>query len=127
MNWPMEPDAAISASFTRTDFSCPCCGVLELDAGLLVGLEILVKLVGPGRLKIRSGFRCRKHNATIKGAAPGSQHIFGRAADVRAVGISQARLFNLAETIWCFREGGMSKNYRSGIVHVDVRGVRARW
>ena len=39
---------------------------------------------------ITSGFRTAAHNASIPGASPHSQHLYGRAADFRVEGVSVA-------------------------------------
>ena len=45
---------------------------------------------------ITSGFRTAAHNASIPGASPHSQHLYGRAADFRVEGVSVARKAEVA-------------------------------
>lgn len=49
--------------------------------------ELQIKLV------ISSGFRCAALNAAVGGAS-NSQHLFGEAADINAVGLTNVDLFN---------------------------------
>lgn len=51
---------------------------------------------------ITSGFRTAAHNASIPGASPHSQHLYGRAADFRVEGVSVAEAAAYAET--CCRQ-----------------------
>ena len=53
---------------------------------------------------ITSGFRTAAHNASIPGASPHSQHLYGRAADFRP-----------------------RKGRACGWVHLDTRSTKARW
>lgn len=46
---------------------------------------------------ITSGFRTAAHNASIPGASPHSQHLYGRAADFRVEGVSVAEAAAYAE------------------------------
>lgn len=48
---------------------------------------------------ITSGFRTAAHNASIPGASPHSQHLYGRAADFRVEGVSVAEAAAYAETL----------------------------
>ena len=48
---------------------------------------------------ITSGFRTAAHNASIPGASPHSQHLYGRAADFRVEGVSVAEAAAYAEAL----------------------------
>ena len=48
---------------------------------------------------ITSGFRTAAHNASIPGASPHSQHLYGQAADFRVEGVSVAEAAAYAETL----------------------------
>ena len=78
-----------------------------------------------------SGFRTAAHNASIPGASPHSQHLYGRAADFRVEGISVAEAAAYAETLLPGK-GGIGrypprKGRACGWVHLDTRGTKARW
>ena len=80
---------------------------------------------------ITSGFRTAAHNASIPGASPHSQHLYGRAADFRVEGVSVAEAAAYAETLLPGK-GGIGrypprKGRACGWVHLDTRGAKARW
>jgi rare lipoprotein A len=78
-------------------------------------------------VEVVSGYRSLSHNRAVYGnrrkargryAGDGSQHIRCRAADIRIVGVSTARLH-----AWALHQpelGGVGR-YRSDFIHVDVR------
>ena len=82
-------------------------------------------------MAITSGFRTAAHNASIPGASPHSQHLYGRAADFRVEGVSVAEAAAYAETLLPGK-GGIGrypprKGRACGWVHLDTRSTKARW
>lgn len=72
-------------------------------------------------------YRTAAHNAAV-GGEPGSQHLLGKAADIRVAGLSPAALHARIEALIAtgrIQEGGLG--LYSGFVHYDVRGHHARW
>ena len=116
----------LSDEYNSTHFDCHCvypqCTETLIDDDLVSGLDKLA-LIFP-IIKINSGFRCAPHNAKV-GGKPGSQHLYGKAADVETPFASTLELKNAAEAIAVFSNGGIGL-YPTW-VHVDVRGVKARW
>ncbi len=106
--------------FKLNEFRCKHCRKLKLNINLLLKLEELRIKTGP--LIINSGYRCTTHNKNVGGAS-GSKHLKGTAADLRAVNMSPANVYNHANQI--FNNGGVGK-YNT-FTHVDVRGSRSRW
>ena len=113
----------LSAHFSKKEFACKCgCGTCNPAPELVEKLEVFRALCGNKPMHINSAHRCEKHNAKV-GGSPKSQHLLGRAADVRKIpGMSIDEMAKHAETAGF---NGIGK-YRS-FVHVDVRGTRARW
>ncbi len=78
---------------------------------------------------IAGGQRCTKWNSE-RGGASGSQHKYGRGADIlpKLAGVSDAVLRQECENIAMVlnTNGGVGYGARY-IVHVDVRGNKARW
>lgn len=75
-------------------------------------------------LIVNSGYRSPEHNAKTKGAAPNSYHVKGLAADIRPQDPKKVdELWELADRM--NQTGGVGR-YNT-FVHVDRRGVRARW
>lgn len=101
----------LSAHFKSSEFDCPHCGKVSVDAKLLQRLEALRAIVGKP-LPIVSGYRCPTYNAAV-GGAPRSKHMLGQAADIPRgyCTVSQARAAGFT--------GIGHKADR--VVHVDVR------
>jgi uncharacterized protein YcbK (DUF882 family) len=76
-------------------------------------------------LIIRSGFRTTNTNARLEGAAPGSLHLRGLAADVSVPGIP---LGDVGMAAWALsrRLGFMGIGLYPGFVHLDV-GPQRSW
>lgn len=122
--------------FDRKEFACKCgCGYAVVDARLLELLTVY-RSYFDAPMTITSGARCLTHNAKVGGAAPqldadhqpiwgtGSQHLWGRAADIVVDGVSPSEVYNAfvgGLTGW----GGLGQ-YRE-FTHVDVRPKMARW
>jgi uncharacterized protein YcbK (DUF882 family) len=97
-----------------------------MDPGLYVLLADLAAAAGhEPRYEIISGFRSPDTNETLRsrggGQARNSQHIQGRAIDVRLKGVPCARLRELAVAL---HRGGVGYYARSDFVHVDTARVR---
>jgi zinc D-Ala-D-Ala carboxypeptidase len=101
----------LSAHFSRYEFRCHHCGLVEVDHLLVARLELLRAAVGKP-LRIVSGYRCPTHNAQV-GGAPHSYHLTGAAVDPEAgyCNVPQAEAAG-------FRGIGV-RNGR--VVHLDVR------
>ncbi len=111
--------------FGRHEFACKCgkCGGYPVEPS-----EALVRVLDAIReetglpVYINSGIRCAAHNAAVGGAAD-SRHMYGDAADIRCPGKTPKQLYDIADPL--LPDGGLGI-YSWGI-HVDIRGVRARW
>ena len=100
-----------------------------VDAALTVVLQCIREHFGKP-VVITSGYRTAAHNAAV-GGAKSSQHLCGRAADIRVQGVSVEDVASYAESLmpdW----GGVGrypvkKERAAGWVHVDTRADKARW
>ena len=112
----------LSEHFSKKEFACKCCGKFIPCPELVEKLEKFRELCGNKPLTINSSCRCAKHNKTV-GGSPKSQHMLGKAADVRKVlGISIDKMAKLAE-----QAGFTGIGKYNSFVHVDVRPTPAKW
>lgn len=112
----------LTLHFSRSEFRCHCkkCDFDTVDAGLVLMLEkIRAHFNKP--VTINSACRCARHNAAVGGGAH-SQHLYGRAADIRVAGVSPGVVADFAETL---KPGGLGRY--GTFTHIDSRNGSARW
>ncbi len=103
----------LSQYFTEDEFKCPCCGVCVIDSDLLRYMDLLRAVTGMP-LRINSGYRCAKHNATLKDSKPTSLHLQGKAVDFHCPSVMRFTIISAAIRIG-FTGIGIGANY----VHLD--------
>lgn len=130
--------AKVTPHFSVWEMQCKCgrCEWKNPDKRLMLALEKLRHKLNKMRemaeleahlcmmILVNSAYRCPRHNAAVGGAA-NSQHLLGKAADIRVKGMSAAKLAEVAEQVPAFAEGGIGL-YKT-FVHVDVRFHKTRW
>ncbi len=94
-----------------------------IDPALLILLERIRAEAGDKPIIITSGYRCATWNRK-EGGALLSQHIYGRAADIKIEGMSVPEANALCDRLNPY--GGVGLGGQN-ITHVDVRGKRSRW
>lgn len=92
----------------------------KMDRKLITGLEKLRYLCGDRGIIINSGYRNPTHNRAV-GGATNSQHLYGKAADIRVIGVKPSTVYNRSLAIF----DGVGK-YNT-FTHVDTRGYKARF
>ena len=120
----------LSANFTVAEFACKDgSDPVFVDSSLAALLQKIRDHFGRP-VVITSGYRTAAHNKSMGGAAY-SQHLYGRAADIRVQGIPVEQLAAYAET--CLPGTGGIGRYPPragravGWVHVDTRPAKSRW
>lgn len=114
----------LSANFDSKEFACPDCGRMRLDPRLIPALQQLRNL-GPEPIIVDDGYRCPEHNKEVGGVVD-SQHILGKAADIRIQGLTLQQMYDRAKSVEAFYQAGIGV-YDGGFIHVDVRDGAARW
>ena len=108
--------------FKREEFACQCgCGFDTVDYELANILDNVRSYFG-SPVHITSGCRCPVHNAK-EGGARNSQHLYGRAADIKVTGITPELVYNYINGKYPDKFG--LKLY-STWVHVDSRNTKWR-
>lgn len=114
------------AIFSTADFDCRClypeCEMTRIDENLIAGLEELSETIG--HFIFDRGFSCPRHNLEVGGLAD-SQHLLGKAADIRSPDYSPYGIARIAEGIAVFANGG--QGIYNLFTHLDVRNGKARW
>lgn len=110
-------------NFKRSEFACHCgCGFNTVDAELLAVLDMLRDDIDLP-IHITSGCRCNQHNTFVDGAK-NSQHMTGKAADIKIIGMKPTDVYNLLNDRYPHTYGiGLYKSW----VHIDIRCDKARW
>lgn len=73
--------APLAPSFSREELHCSHCGALEIQSQSLQRLQHMRDILNEP-LRVNSGYRCPAHNKAV-GGAPKSQHVEGKAFDIR--------------------------------------------
>ena len=130
--YSLKADGArkLAPGFKVREFRCrDGSDVVMIDESLVMLLQCIREHFGKP-VTITSGYRTAAHNRSVGGAAY-SQHLYGRAADIRVQGIPVEQLAAYAET--CLPGTGGIGRYPPragravGWVHVDTRPAKSRW
>ena len=122
--------ALLAPGFRVREFRCKDgSDEILVDEALTVVLQCIREHFGKA-VTITSGYRTPAHNAKV-GGSKSSQHLLGRAADIRVQGVSVEDVAAYAESLmpgW----GGIGRYTvkavrATGWVHVDTRQNKSRW
>ena len=122
----------LAKNFTLAEFACPGSDVIEVDYRLVEKLQRMRDVISFIRGKdtaitIMSGYRTQAYNKKI-GGADGSQHMYGKAADIHVEGLNPFEVYPYAVYVGFTGIGVYSPPEDSGSwIHVDVRPASARW
>lgn len=120
----------LTNNFSLSEFECKCgCKmptfVKENVKELAENLQVLRDVVG--RIDLTNAYRCKEHNADV-GGSTNSQHIKGKAADIKSNTLSPSEIASITDDLMKsekFKLGGIGM-YNT-FTHVDIRGYKARW
>ncbi|MCK0199251.1 YcbK family protein [Ornithobacterium rhinotracheale] len=121
----------LSKDFDLSEFAChdgsttPAFALKNLRE-LAQNLQVLRNYLGKP-IMVNSGYRSVAHNRKIGGKV-NSQHLQGKAADIRVEGVNPAELAQVIEKLIAsgqMKQGGLG--IYPTFVHYDIRGTKARW
>lgn len=113
----------ISANFRVREFACSDgSDPIFIDSELVSVLQKIRSHFGRA-VTITSAYRTPGHNKACNGTSY-SQHLYGRAADIKIAGINPAKVAAYAEKLMP-QSGGIG--LYDTFTHIDVRGQKSRW
>lgn len=113
----------LSKNFRVREFRCKDdTDPIFIDSDLVDVLQKVRDHFGKA-VTITSAFRTASHNKKVGGATY-SQHLYGKAADIKVSGVAASVVADFVETLMP-STGGIGRY--STFTHVDVRKVKSRW
>jgi len=118
-----DGDKKVSANFKVKEFACKDGSDPVFISQELVDVLQKIREHFGKPVNITSAYRTPTHNAK-EGGAKYSQHLYGRAADIKVTGVSPKEVAAYAEKLLPNRGGiGIYNTF----THVDVRETKSRW
>ena len=115
----------LSTNFRVSEFACnDGSDTILIDAELVAVLQKIRNRFGKA-VAINSGYRTAGYNTKI-GGSPSSQHLNGKAADIKVTDIAPLQVAQYAESIGVGGIGHAPAG-QGNYVHVDTRAVVSRW
>lgn len=121
----------LTKNFTRREFKSKDGSKMPEDVlcnikDLADNLQVLRDFLGEP-IRINSAYRSEAHNKAI-GSSKTSQHLLGKAADIKVKDIETKDLYLIIESLIIdgqMTDGGLG--LYDTFVHYDIRGSKARW
>jgi uncharacterized protein YcbK (DUF882 family) len=127
ITWQRGSNLPLSAHFNAKEFTCQCgmCRPQKIKNDLITKLERVREKFGRP-LIITSGYRCARHQASLRGqglqtASGTSTHELGEAADVRPKDLA-----DMPELLKILEEEFKAIGLASTFYHVDLRADKIR-
>ncbi len=118
-------DIQLTKNFKLSEFICKDgSNEVLLEDDLLQKLQVLRDELGKPVIVI-SAYRNEKYNKLV-GGAPKSQHLYGKAADIKVPGVSPLQVAKIANKLG-FNGIGVYTHNGNSFTHVDVRDYKSYW
>ena len=120
----------LTSNFKQSEFECKCgCKMPEFVKNNVIELAENLQIIRDevGRLDLTNSYRCKDHNSDV-GGSTNSQHLVGKAADVKSESIKPKEMAQIVNDLMKnekIKTGGIG--IYNTFTHIDIRGVRARW
>ena len=120
----------MTKNFNIKEFECKCgCKMPEFVKKNIIELAENLQIIRDevGRLDLTNSYRCKDHNSDV-GGSTSSQHLVGKAADVKSKSIKPKEMAQIVNDLMKnekIKTGGIG--IYNTFTHIDIRGVRARW
>ena len=115
-------NSKVSTNFRVREFACQDgSDPIFIDSELVSVLQKIRNHFGKP-VTITSAYRTPGHNKAVGGTTY-SQHLYGKAADIKVQGIAPKDVAKYAETL--LDEGGIG--IYNTFTHIDVRATKSRW
>ena len=112
----------LSTNFKVREFACnDGSDPIFIDSELVTVLQKIRDRFGKP-VTITSAYRTPPHNSR-EGGTTYSQHLYGKAADIKISGVTPKKVADFAETL--LEKGGIG--IYNTFTHIDVRSVKSRW
>lgn len=123
----------LSKNFREEEFTCKCGKCKEVPAEMKENLILLCQQLEKirfftGPIIINSGVRCQAHNKKVGGVA-NSQHLYGRAADIRSAYVHSKELYKRILVLMqeeVIKIGYIKYYEDKKFIHIDVRGIKTK-
>lgn len=113
----------VSENFRVREFACSDgSDPIFIDSELVTILQKIRTHFGAS-VTITSAYRTPPHNKAVGGTTY-SQHLYGKAADIKVKGVTPKKVAAYAETL-LKNKGGIGTY--STFTHIDVRTTKSRW
>ena len=117
-----DGDKKLSTNFRVREFACKDgSDPIFIDTELVNVLQKIRNHFGKP-VTINSAYRTPPHNSK-EGGETYSQHLYGKAADIKISGVTPKKVADYAETL--LDKGGIG--IYNTFTHIDVRSVKSRW
>ncbi len=123
----------LTKNFALSEFSCNDKAKTPVPDDLIPNVQELANNLQVLRdflktsLHINSGYRTPEYNKKVGGASQ-SQHLLGKAADIRSDKYTPAQIYQAISGLIAqgkMKEGGLGR-YNT-FTHYDIRGTKSRW